>query len=125
MFIDIKDVIYEKKMMPSSTEYFHIEICEDRNILEYSDNKNMGTIKNNVDNELVMQYFDRLFRIMDGWKNVYQNNNFIDGIEWYLQITYKNGEIKQYFGKNKFPANFEYLDKIKYEIIDEMWENKI
>lgn len=69
-------------------------------------------------------YVDKLFRIIDGWKNKYENINIIDGIEWQLQITYKNGETKHYFGKNDFPSNFEYLDKIKYEIINKMLESK-
>lgn len=69
-------------------------------------------------------YVDKLFRIIDDWKSKYENTNIIDGIEWQLQITYKNGETKYYFGKNDFPSNFEYLDKIKYEIINKMLESK-
>lgn len=118
MFKNIKNVMYEKNLMLSSPEYFKIVICEDSNILEYSDNKYMDSIKNpkiqQVNDELVNKYFDKLFRIIDGWKNEYVKNDIVDGTQWQLQITYKDDNIKHYFGKNDFPSNFEYLDKIKY-----------
>jgi len=124
LFRSIKNVIYEKKSILYPVEYFQLEIYEDKNVLKYSDNKHIDTIKGlrieNVEDEIVMQYFDELFRIIDGWKDKYQNNNFVDGIEWKLQITYKNGETKNYFGKNDFPNNFEYLDKIKKEMINKI-----
>lgn len=121
--------MYEKKLMLSIPEYFQLEIYDDRNTLKYIDNMYSDSIKEpkikNVDDEVVMEYFDKLFRIIDGWENKYVKDNIIDGMDWQLVITYKNGDIKHYYGKNDFPVNFEYLDKIKYEIINKMLESKI
>ena len=105
------------------TEMFELELKEDKNILKYGEyiEKNNGIM---IENDLAIQYLDNLFRIIDGWKSKYENKNMIDGTEWKLQITYKNGEIKQYVGKNDFPANFEYLDRIKNEMITQIQENK-
>lgn len=114
MFKDISKVVYKKENMLSFEEYFELEINEDASIIKYN-----NKIKN-INDELVMNYFDRLFRIIDGWKEEYIDNTVIDGLEWKLQITYKDGFVKQYIGKNDFPNNFEYLDKIKYEIINSM-----
>jgi len=121
--------MYEKKSMLSMPEYFQIEIYDDKNVVKYIDNMYPDSIKNpkikDVDDELVMKYFDQLFRIIDGWENKYVNDNIVDGMDWQLQITYKSGTVKHYFGKNDFPNNFEYLDKIKYEIINKVLERKI
>lgn len=119
MFENIRKVIYKKKNMLAFEEYFELEISEDANILKYNDGRHSNTI-DNVNNELVINYFDSLFRIIDGWKEEYIDNTVIDGAEWKLQITYKDGEIKQYTGKNDFPNNLEYLDKIKHEIVNKM-----
>ena len=117
MFRQIKNIIYVKRRILSSTEYFQLDIFDDKNVLKYiSDKSNIKPITKNDDDKLVIDYFDKLFRIIDGWKDKY-NNNAIDGIEWQLQITYKNGETKNYIGKNAFPSNFGYLDKIKDELI--------
>lgn len=119
MFKNISKVIYKKKNMLAFEEYFELEINENANIVKYNDGRYSNTI-DNVNDELVINYFDRLFRIIDGWKEEYIDNTGIDGVEWKLQITYKDGEKRQYTGKNDFPNNFEYLDEIKNEIINKM-----
>lgn len=128
MFKEIKNVIYKKKSMLSIPEYFQLEIDDDRKTLKYSDSLYSDSRKKlkimNVDDEVVMEYFDKLFRIIDGWENKYENDNVLDGMEWQLVITYKNGDRKHYYGKNDSPINFEYLDKIKYEIINKMLESE-
>lgn len=59
MFKDIKNIMYVKRGMLSSPEYFQIEVHEDRNVLKYIDNKYIDTIKKprieNVDDELVIR----------------------------------------------------------------------
>ncbi len=118
MFDNISKIVYKKKSMLPSEEYFEIEVNVEESVIRYND----GSFDNNqimsVNYEIVMNYFDKLFRIIDSWKEEYINNSIIDGIEWTLQIIYINGLEKQYIGKNGFPNNFEYLDKIKYEIIN-------
>lgn len=117
MFKDIRCLIYEKKLSLNSTEYFELDINEDGNMLKYIDNINKIEI---IDDELVIEYFDNLFRIIDEWKHKYEDNSMIDGIGWQLQIIYKNGKIKQYSGKNDFPINFEYIDNIKNKMINKI-----
>lgn len=117
MFRNIKKIIFIKKSLTSNEEYFQIEVQKDKNILRYTDFINIPKIVH-INDDLVIQYFDNLFRIIDNWDTVYENNSVIDGIEWQLQIIYKNDETKYYSGKNDFPNNFEYLDKMKYEIIE-------
>ena len=124
MFKNIKSLIYEKNYSFSPIDYFEIDIDENKNIFKYTDTINTHKIEN-VDDQIVIGFFDSLFRIIDGWKNKYDDNSVIDGSEWKLQITYINGEKNLYYGKNGFPNNFEYLDKIKYEFINKVKENKI
>lgn len=118
MLKNIKTVIYEKNFTFSNKEYFQLDIYEDRNVLKYNDSNN--TKIKNVNDDLAMQYVEQLFRIIDGWKNMYENNAILDGVIWKLEITYKNGETKHYYGKNEFPSNFECLDKIKNEMINKI-----
>lgn len=119
MFKNIKSLIYEKNFTLYPTEYFELEINEDRNTLKYTDSMKNNKIEN-ISDELVNEYFNQLFRIIYGWKNKYEDNTVVDGIEWKLQITYKNQEAKMFYGKNAFPNNFEYLDKIKKEMINKI-----
>lgn len=116
MLKNIKTIIYEKNFAFSNKQYFQLDIYEDKNVLKYNDGDNIK----NVNDDLAMQYVEQLFRIIDGWKNIYENNSILDGGEWKLEITYKDGEIKHYYGKNEFPNNFEYLDKIKNELISKI-----
>lgn len=129
MLKNIKNVMYEKKSMISLAEYFQLEIFDDKNVLKYIDNMYPDSVKNpkiqNIADELVIEYFDKLFRIIDGWENKYVKDNIVDGMDWQLQITYKDGNVRHYSGKNAFPSNFEYLDKIKYEIINKILESKV
>lgn len=111
----IEKVIYEKESIAGLSEYLELEINDCKNILKYRD---IGGIKREfISKEDVIEYLDKLFTIIDGWKSNYQNNDIIDGIKWQLQITYKNGKVQKFTGKNDFPSNFKYLDEIKYEII--------
>lgn len=125
----IKNIMYVKKEALLPTKYFQLEISKEKNVIKYIDNKYPETIKNpkiqKVEDNLVIEYLDNLFRIIRGWKSKYENTNVIDGTEWELQIIYKNNERKTYSGINDFPNNFEYLDKIKYDIINKRLENNI
>jgi len=118
---NIKNVMYIKETM-SSSDYFQLEIQEDKNILKFIDSKYIEISKNPkvkiIEDELAATYLDKLLRITNDWKNTYENNNIIDGITWQLQITYKTGKVKYYSGKNDFPDNFWYLDKLNYEILE-------
>ena len=87
MFENISKVIYKKKMMLSSEEYFELEINENANIVKYNDGRHSNTI-DNVNNEFVINYFDSLFRIIDGWKEEHIDNTVIDGVEWICKTIY-------------------------------------
>lgn len=124
LIMEIKSIVYEKKAMPTLEEHFKLEIGEHINLFEYTINKNK--VKDDtINNELVTQFVDNLFRIIDDWQSNYENSNLIDGTEWNLQIMYRNGKIQSYSGKNNFPNNFEYLEKIKSELIDNIFGGEI
>ena len=124
MIENIKDVIYIKKIVPSSSEYFRLELTNKENIIKYIGNRRyeQKPVVNIVKDELVEKFLDKLFRIIDSWKEEYIDNSMVDGTEWQLQITYTDGDKKYYRGKNGFPSNFESIDRIKYEIIEEIME---
>lgn len=122
--MEIKSIVYEKKSMPTLEEHFKLEIEENINLFEYTINKNK--IKsNNINNKLVTQFIDDLYRAIDGWESNYENGNVVDGTEWNLQIIYINGKIQGYSGRNNFPSNFEYIEKIKRELIDNIFGGEI
>lgn len=114
-------VIYEKNMMPSIRECIEIDVENNKICYIKNDNK---IEKENISNELITNYLEQLFRITNGWKKEYINQDFFDGIEWRLTIIYRDGEKTEYIGKNKFPYNFVYLDKIEYQMINKIMENK-
>jgi len=112
--------------MPFGAEYFKLEIQGDKNILKYICNNHAKSFaKIEVKDEMIMEYLDNFFRIIDSWKNKYVNNNVLDGVEWQLQISYKNGEKDFFYGKNDFPNNFETLDMIKQQLIQQATEERI
>ena len=99
LFKDISKVVYKKKNMLSFEEYFELEINEDASIIKYN-----NKIKN-INDELVMNYFDRLFRIIDGWKEEYIDNTVICGkTVQILVITDK--EVNTHIFKNSFQHIF-------------------
>lgn len=123
LIMEIKSIVYEKKAMPTIEEHFKLEIEENINLFEYTINKNKIKAEN-INNKLVIQFIDDLFRIIDDWKSNYENSNLIDGTEWNLQIMYRNGKIQSYSGRNNFPNNFECIEKIKSKLIDSIWGEK-
>ena len=88
MINDVKEIIYIKKIMPSSSEYFKLEINDDKNLVKYMDDRNF--IKelniNIVSNEIVIEFLSLFFRTIDSWKEEYIDNSVVDGIEWDLKI---------------------------------------
>ena len=119
----VKSVSYVKKTMLSSEEYFQIKILKDKNVVRYYNTKSVNALDNpiikDIDNEMAKEFLDQLFRIIDGWENEYINSNFLDGIEWQLEIKYQDNEVLYYSGKNDFPDNFEYLDRLKYKLLND------
>lgn len=120
MINDVKEIIYIKKMMPLSSEYFKLEINDDKNLVKYMNNKNFtkGPNINTVSSEIVIKFLDLFFRTIDSWKEEYIDNSAVDGIEWDLKIIYKNGHEEYYCGKNDFPDNYEILDKLIEKMIN-------
>ena len=107
-------------MMPLSSEYFKLEINDDKNLVKYMDNRkfNKGSNINTVSNKIVIEFLDLFFRTIDSWKEEYIDNSAVDGIEWDLKIIYKNGHEEYYCGKNDFPDNYEILDKLIEKMIN-------
>lgn len=79
--------------------------------------------KENLDNKIIEEYLDKLIRVIDDWKEKYENQYVIDGIEWNLQINFQDGTKRYFKGKNDFPDNFEYLNKVNNELINKIREN--
>ena len=120
---NIKEIIYIKKMMPSVSEYFLLQIDESENKIKYIDDRDFDKepMVKVVSKEVVIEFLDKLLRIIDSWKEEYIDNGIIDGTEWQLKIVYKSGYERNYCGKNAFPDNYEALDKIKREMIKKQW----
>ena len=119
----VKSVSYVKKTMLSSEEYFQIKILKDKNVVRYYNTKSVNALDNpiikEIDNEMAKEFLDQLFRIIDDWESEYINSNFLDGFEWQLEIKYQDNEVLYYSGKNDFPDNFEYLDRLKYKLLND------
>lgn len=130
MLRDIKYVIYQKDTALLYKEYFQLEIKEDKNLVKYSDESYTKNIEEKqptviqVSDKQAMEFIDILFRVINKWKNRYENINILDGTEWKLQIKYSNGKIAYYSGKNDYPSNFEYLDLITKELLNKAKFNK-
>ena len=118
----IEKVMYKIKNLPYSDSYFMLEITQNGNILGYKDNMKIIK-KENIDDKIIEEYLDKLIRVIDDWKEKYENQNVIDGTVWDLQVNFKDGTKKYYTGKNNFPYNFEYLNRLNNELINKIEEN--
>ena len=103
----------------------HITYEKNNKRLSISINNEESTIKTNdilksINNELVLKYLDSLYRIIDNWQKEYIDTSVIDGDSWNLSITYVNGNKKEYYGKASYPTNFEALERLNKELIDEV-----
>jgi len=121
---EIRTIMYEKRKKFFPNEYFGLEIKQDKSYIKYIDNKNNRKIRNpqvkEINARYTSEFISKFFGIINGWNKQYVDNNIIDGIEWQLQIKFKDGTVQKYKGKNAFPENFSKLDELKNEIIDEI-----
>lgn len=122
MIKDISEITFIKKGAFNKADYFQIEILEDKNLLKFIDNRYYSTMNDpvikNISDEIVMDFLDKLFRIVDSWNEKYINNNTFDGTKWQLVIKFRDGHSRQYYGKDSYPNNFEALENLKYNIIE-------
>lgn len=72
-----------------------------------------------VDNKLIFNYLDSLYRIIYNWKKEYNNMGLIDGSSWKLSITYENDNIEEYSGMSNYPTNFEAFERLNHKLISE------
>ena len=120
MLKNIENIMYIRKEFPSINEYFMLEVKDKENLLKYIDYVGTPEIKK-IDDNIALEFIDSLLRVVNNWKSEYINSdNITDGVEWNLQIQYKNGYKKSYSGINDFPINFGTLDKVKRELIDRL-----
>lgn len=106
--IGIKKIIYKK-----NNRSLIISIDHESNI-QYNN------ISKSIDNILIFKYLDSFFRIIYDWQKEYINPTIIDGDNWELSITYINGDKTEYRGKSCYPNNFEALERLNKELIDEV-----
>lgn len=71
-----------------------------------------------LNNDLMLYFLDKFFRIIADWKNEYINNNGIDYEYWDLKIEYSDNSIKEYKGRGMYPNNFIALENLIFEIYD-------
>ncbi|MGM0338812.1 hypothetical protein [Enterococcus sp. AZ007] len=41
------------------------------------------------------------------WKEKYVNENIMDGLQWSLNVEYRDGSSKNVYGSNSWPSNFD------------------
>ena len=69
--------------------------------LDYENNK---AVLNNKSYKMdVRGFMDKLATIVSSWEEVMINNSILDGISYHVYLQ-RNGELKKYVGRNKFPA---------------------
>ena len=64
--------------------------------------------KTNVD---AYAFIEELFLIIASWENNYVNLRVKDGESYHIRITQGNDKT-EYFGKNKFPKNYNKFKKL-------------
>lgn len=107
--IGVKCIIYEK-----NNRSLVIDINNEESKIQNND------ISKSTDNKFVFKYLNSLYRIIDGWQKEYIDTRIIDGDSWKLSITYINGSKQEYYGKSCYPTNFEALERLNQELIDEV-----
>ena len=55
------------------------------------------------------------------WAKDYSDPTVLDGTQWELEITYKDGKTRKYEGSNNFPRTFDDLRKL---VGDEIFEEQ-
>ena len=77
-------------------------------------------ITNSIDNKKMFNYLISLHRIIDNWEKEYINTTVIDGSSWKLSIIYTDGNKIEYRGRSNYPTNFEALERLNQELINEV-----
>lgn len=104
----IKSIIYERNAVD-----LIININNQSNVI-YLDNSRL------IDNKLIMNYLEKFLSIIELWQEKYIDTKIIDGDIWKLSIIYDKGGKKEFWGKAKFPKNFEALERLNQKLIDEV-----
>lgn len=111
----IIEIFFVKKGAFNQSEYFKLEILENKNILKYSINEKSNIFE--IDNSKIDVFLDRLIRTIANWENRYVNENVVDGSIWQLKIIFKNNIKWNYSGRNSYPLNFENFIILKNKLL--------
>ena len=103
--LGIKNITYESK-----NGVFHLNVNE--KTLSYM------SVKQEINQNTIFNYLERLFRIIDMWQEEYSSSNVIGGDSWQLLIDYTDGRIKKYSGYSNLPSNFEAFERLNQDIIE-------
>ena len=103
--LGIKSITYENK-----NGVFNINVNE--KMISY-----MNT-KQEISENTIFKYLERLFRIIDIWQEEYPSSNVISGDSWKLLIDYTDGRTKKYSGHSNLPLNFEAFQRLNQDIIE-------
>ena len=59
------------------------------------------------------EFLDEFQKLNIGmWAKNYSDPTILDGTQWNLEITYKDGKTRKYWGSNDFPRTFDSLSKL-------------
>ena len=106
--VEVKSIIFTR-----NNKSFIIDNKE-KPILNYN-----GLIISINENQII-KYLNSLYRIINSWEHEYINNNRVDADIWTLLITYRDDSIDEYKGRNSYPYNFESLEELNYNLVDEV-----
>ena len=104
----VKNIVYE-----NNDKYLIISINKESTI-KYND------MLIQVDNHIISNYIDTIIRITNNWQKEYNDSTLIDGNNWKLTITFIDGYKKEYMGNTSHPQNFEALERLIQELIEEV-----
>lgn len=74
-------------------------------------------IKQEISQNTIFNYLERLFRIIDTWQEEYSNANIIGSDNWQLLIDYTDGRRKKYSGYSNLPSNFEAFQRLNQDLV--------
>jgi len=79
--------------------------------IQVGDFANTKSIETTYDKENFLYELGELH--IGEWRHYYDTKRFgiavLDGVQWFLEIQYKNGKKKKYAGSNAFPYNYDDL----------------
>jgi len=88
-----------------------IDLSGDKFKVKVGDFGDIASVETTYDKENFLYEFGELH--IGEWRHFYSPSRYgiaiLDGVQWFLEIQYKNGRKKKYAGSNAFPYNYDDL----------------